>query len=121
MGQRYVKRAQECAISLGHACAAKIHRVHALPALLEEVHPKLLILYRGGSDFLRKLDEKAAAANIRQMIRLAKQNSLPFNDDILKSILRDNDLKSDLAHPNAKGYALTAEALAKLLKKVGAV
>jgi lysophospholipase L1-like esterase len=46
---------------------------------------------------------------------------LPFDDDVLKSILRDNDLKSDLIHPNAKGYAQFAAALAKLLKKAGAV
>ena len=52
---------------------------------------------------------------------LAKEFAIPFNDDVLKSILRDNELKSDLVHPNAKGYAQIAATVAKLLKKVGAV
>jgi acyl-CoA thioesterase I len=120
-----------------------------LPRLLDEVKPRLLILCHGGNDFLRKLGEANAAANVRAMIKLAKDRgidvvlvatpkpglsiappdfyaalakefAIPFNDDALKSILRDNDLKSDLIHPNAKGYAQIAGALAKLLKKSGA-
>ncbi len=35
----------------------------------------------------------------------------------LKAILRDNELKSDIAHPNARGYARLAAAVAALLKK----
>lgn len=121
-----------------------------LPGVLDEVQPKLLILCHGGNDFLRKLGEATAAANVRAMIKLAqakgisvvliatpkpglsisppdfyaeiaKEFAIPFNDDTLKSILRDNDLKSDLIHPNAKGYAQVAQAVAKLLKKAGAI
>ena len=121
-----------------------------LPEVLEEVKPKLLILCHGGNDLLRKLGEAQVAANVRAMIRaakdkgidvvliatpkpglsisppdfyaeIAKEFAIPFNDDVLKSILRDNDLKSDLIHPNAKGYAQIADTLAKLLKKAGAV
>ena len=121
-----------------------------LPEVLDEVQPKLLILCHGGNDFLRKLNEAAAAANVRAMIKLAKDKgiavvlvatpkpgltlsppdfyaqlakefAIPFNDDSLKSILRDNSLKSDLIHPNAKGYAQIAESVAKLLKKAGAI
>lgn len=121
-----------------------------LPAALEEVRPKLLLLCHGGNDFLRKQSETEAAANVRAMIKLAKDKGInviliatpkpglsisppdfyaeiakefeiPFNDDALKTILRDNALKSDLIHPNAKGYAQIAETIAKLLKKAGAV
>jgi len=121
-----------------------------LPDVLEEVQPKLLILCHGGNDFLRKQSEAAAASNVRAMIKLArdkdigvvliatpkpglsisppdfyaeiaKEFAIPFNNDLLKGILRDNDLKSDLIHPNAKGYAQIAETLAKLLKKSGAI
>ena len=120
-----------------------------LPALLDEVKPKLLILCHGGNDFMRKLGEANAAANVRAMIRLAKDKgigvvlmatpkpglsisppdfyaelakefAIPFDGSVLKSVLRDNDLKSDLIHPNAKGYAQIAGSLAKLLKKSGA-
>ncbi len=121
-----------------------------LPDVLDEVKPKLLILCHGGNDFLRKLNEAQAASNVRAMIRLAmekgigviliatpkpglslsppdfyatiaKEFSIPFNDDAFKEILRDNALKSDLVHPNAKGYERIAQAIAKLLKKSGAV
>jgi lysophospholipase L1-like esterase len=121
-----------------------------LPEVLGEVNPKLLVLCHGGNDFLRKLGEAQAAANVRAMIKLAKDKgigvvliatpkpglsiappdfyaelakefSIPFNDDVLRGILRDNELKSDLIHPNARGYAQFAETVAKLLKKAGAV
>ncbi len=121
-----------------------------LPAALEDAQPKLMLLCHGGNDFLRKQSETEAAANVRAMIKLAKDKginviliatpkpglpvsppefyaeiakefAIPFNDDALKSVLRDNALKSDLVHPNAKGYAQIAETIAKLLKKAGAI
>ena len=121
-----------------------------LPSVLDEVQPKLLILCHGGNDFLRKLGDAEAAANLRAMIKLARDKNIgvvliatpkpglslsapdfyaqlarefviPFNDDALKNILRDNELKSDLIHPNAKGYAQIAQTIATLLKKSGAI
>ena len=121
-----------------------------LPATLDEAQPKLLILCHGGNDLLRKLSEADAAANVRAMIMLAKSKgigvvlvatpkpgfslsppdfyaaiakefSIPFNDNAIGSVLRDNALKSDLVHPNDKGYTQIAETLAKLLKKSGAI
>ena len=121
-----------------------------LPEVLDEVKPKLLLLCHGGNDFLRKQSEATAASNVRAMIKLARDRgigvvliatpkpglsisppefyaelarefAIPLNDEALKSILRDNELKSDLVHPNAKGYAQIAQALNKLLKKSGAI
>ncbi|MBL8516982.1 MAG: arylesterase [Betaproteobacteria bacterium] len=121
-----------------------------LPEVLDEVKPKLLILCHGGNDFLRKLSEADAAANIRGMIHeakgrgievvlmatpkpglppsvpafyadIAREFGLPMQDDVIKSVLFDNAKKSDLVHPNAQGYGEMAQALAKLLKKAGAV
>jgi lysophospholipase L1-like esterase len=96
------------------------------------------------------MDEGQTAENLRGMIRLAKQRDidvvligvpkpglfpsppdfyaeiakefgLPYEDAALKAIVRDNELKSDLAHPNVRGYARLAEAVAALLKKSGAL
>jgi acyl-CoA thioesterase I len=121
-----------------------------LPGLLEELQPKLVIICHGGNDFLTKPDNAQTANNIRAMVRLAKAQGaqvvligvpkpglllstagffediarefwLPYEDAALKKILADNELKSDLAHPNARGYARLAEAIAALLKKSGAV
>lgn len=131
----------------GEVSAAGLAR---LPAALDQYQPRLLILCHGGNDFLRKLGDAQAAENLRAMIRIARQRGidvvlvavpkpglfpsppdfyaeiaqefrLPYEDAALKSILRDNELKSDLAHPNARGYARLAEAVAALLKKSGAV
>ena len=131
----------------GEVSAAGVAR---LPAALEYYQPRLLILCHGGNDFLRKLGDAQAAENLRAMIRLARQKGiavvligvpkpglfpsppdfyadiakefgLPYEDAALKTILRDNELKSDIAHPNARGYAVLAQAVAALLKKSGAI
>ena len=131
----------------GEVSAAGLAR---LPAALDDHQPRLLILCHGGNDFLRKLGDDQAAENLRAMVRLArgkgidvvliavpkpglfpsppdfyaaiaKEFGLPLEEAALKTILRDNALKSDLAHPNAKGYATLADAVAALLKKSGAL
>ena len=121
-----------------------------LPGVLEEVRPQLLILCHGGNDFLRRMDEGRAAANVRAMIELARgqgiavlllatpkpgfgaakvkfyeelarEFAIPVEADVLADVLTSNKTKSDLVHPNAAGYAAIAEALAGMLKKAGAV
>lgn len=121
-----------------------------LPAVLEQTGPKLLVLCHGGNDFLRKLPEPQAAANVRAMVRLARDQGvevvlvgvpkpgltaspagfyadiarefrIPYEGGALKSVLTDNDLKSDWVHPNAKGYARIAQSLADLLKRAKAI
>jgi len=121
-----------------------------LPGVLDEVQPKLLILCHGGNDLLRKLDEAQAEKNLRAMIKVAKARGIavtlvgvpkpgffpappgfyealagefkvPYEGDSLMDILSDNELKSDLVHPNAKGYRRFASSLAELLKSSGAV
>jgi acyl-CoA thioesterase I len=121
-----------------------------LPQALEEHQPKLLILCHGGNDFLRKLGDDNAKNSVRAMVKLAMDKgisvvlvatpkpglvvktpefykeiasefAIPFDDEMLKKVLTDNELKSDLVHPNAKGYSHIAEELAKLLKRAGAI
>ena len=121
-----------------------------LPGVLEEVKPQLLVLCHGGNDFLRKMDEGAAARNIREMIRVAREQGvavvllatpkpgfgasrvpfyeeigkelgIPVEADVLADVLSSSRYKSDLVHPNAEGYARIAGAVAKVLKKAGAV
>jgi lysophospholipase L1-like esterase len=121
-----------------------------LPAALEEHRPKLLILCHGGNDFLRRLGDEAAADNVRAMIRLAQAKNiavvlmatpkpglapsaagfyadiarefdLPLENEVIAEVLGDSGLKSDPVHPNARGYAKMADALAALLKKAKAL
>jgi lysophospholipase L1-like esterase len=121
-----------------------------LPDALEQAQPRLLILCHGGNDFLRKLPETQAAANVRAMVRLAKDKGvevvlvgvprlgitgspagfyadiaqefrIPYDGEVLKKVLTDNELKSDWVHPNAKGYARIAQSLAELLKRAKAI
>jgi lysophospholipase L1-like esterase len=121
-----------------------------LPEALDEHQPRLLILCHGGNDFLRRVSKQQVAANVRAMIRLARERGvdvlllgtpepgftvtapefyaeianefrIPYEDAVIGRILRDGSLKSDAIHPNARGYRLIAERLAELLRKAGAV
>lgn len=124
--------------------------LYRLPAILEREKPALLLLCHGGNDQLRRLDKQQTANNIREMIRLAQQRSvavvliavpapglslsppsmyleiakefsIPIEEEILSDILADSSLKSDLIHPNAAGYRRLAEAMVALLYKSGAM
>lgn len=121
-----------------------------LPELLEQEHPALLILCHGGNDLLAHQNHQLIADNLRTMIRqarergvpvllvavpspdlslkpptlyeeLAKEFQIPIEYKILPHILSKGSLKSDYIHPNAAGYKFLAEALAKLMKKAGAL
>jgi lysophospholipase L1-like esterase len=121
-----------------------------LPEVLDEVKPRLLILCHGGNDFLRRLDEAQAASNVRAMIQLARSKGIPvvllatpkpglppsipvfygeiaaelkvpFEEGVIRAVLFDNSLKSDMVHPNAAGYARIAAAVEKVLKGAGAI
>jgi lysophospholipase L1-like esterase len=121
-----------------------------LPRALEETKPALLVLCHGGNDFLRKLGEDAAAANVRAMATLAREKgvavmlvatpkpgfgvskvrfyeeigkelAIPVETEVLADVLTTGKWKSDLVHPNAEGYKRIAEAVAGVLKKAGAI
>jgi acyl-CoA thioesterase I len=121
-----------------------------LAEVLENVKPRLLILCHGGNDFLRRLDETAAAENVRAMIRMARERGIgvvliatpkpglppsipvfygeiaaeqrvPFEEGVIRTVLLDSRLKSDMVHPNGEGYARIAVAVEKILKKAGAI
>lgn len=131
----------------GELSAAALAR---LASQLDEHQPRLLILCTGGNDFLQRQPKEAAAANVRAMIRLAKDRGIdvvligvpdfgitltpagfygdiakefriPYEGDVMTKILRNSALKSDQVHPNADGYRLMAERLAALLKNAGAL
>ncbi len=121
-----------------------------LPGVLEQEKPALIIICLGGNDYLRRLDKKQAAANIREMVQLSRQKGaaivliavpalgwsvepeplyreiagelkVPLEEQTLSDILSDRSQKSDLIHPNAAGYRRLAEAVRDLLKKTGAI
>jgi lysophospholipase L1-like esterase len=121
-----------------------------LPSALATHKPKIVLLCLGGNDMLRKIDERIVVANLRAMIQLIRRQGaavmllgvpkpalfggaakiyseladdlgVPYDGDIVTSVLRDPGLKSDLIHPNAQGYRKIAEGIAALLKKSGAL
>jgi lysophospholipase L1-like esterase len=131
----------------GEVSAAGLQR---LPAMLEEHRPALLILCHGGNDFLRRQSKSDAAANVRAMVGLATSRGVavvlvgtpepgftvsppefykaiagefrvPYEGEVIGSILKNAALKSDPIHPNAHGYRLIAERVAELLRKSGAL
>ena len=145
--ERLIERKVIAAGVPGEVSAEGLER---LPNLLAESKPALLILCHGGNDFLRKTGEDTAAANVRAMARLAQQKgiavmlvatpkpgfgvskvkfyeeigkelAIPVETEVLADVLTTGSLKSDLIHPNAEGYRRIAEAVAKVLKKSGAL
>ncbi|HEX2197708.1 MAG TPA: GDSL-type esterase/lipase family protein, partial [Burkholderiales bacterium] len=121
-----------------------------LPAALDEHAPALLLLCIGGNDFLRRLGTRQAEHNVRAMVKLARSRGigvlligtpepgfsvtpppfyaaiaqefgLPYEGEVIGEVLRDESLKADPIHPNARGYRLIAERLAAALKQSGAL
>ena len=120
--------------------------VKRLPEVLAEHQPTLVILCEGGNDFLRHHDQDRTRANLKQMIEtirasgaelilvgvpklgfglkvpifyaeLADEFAIPYEGEILAELLDDNDMKSDMIHPNTTGYRLMAEAIHDLIRK----
>jgi lysophospholipase L1-like esterase len=121
-----------------------------LPQMLDEHSPRLLLLCIGGNDFVRRLGNQQAEANVRAMVKLArgrgidvvligtpepgigvsppafyagiaKEFGLPYEEGVMAEVLRDNGLKSDPIHPNARGYRVIAERVAERLRQSGAI
>jgi lysophospholipase L1-like esterase len=122
-----------------------------LPGALDAANPDLLILIHGGNDLLRRRPRAETLANLRAMVRLARERGvavvligvpnlglilgrsagfydelageldLPYDGEVLPAILKQPSLKSDAIHPNAQGYRQLAEAVADLLRRSGAI
>jgi len=121
-----------------------------LPELLDEHKPRLVIVCLGGNDMLRKGAPANIEANLRKILqeiksrgldamligvpapaliasppefygKLAREFAIPYEGDIITSVLYKSELKSDSIHPNAAGYRKVAEAVAKLMRDAGAL
>ena len=121
-----------------------------LPAALDEHAPRLVLLCIGGNDFLRRLGNRQAEKNVREMVKLAqnrgvavlligtpgpgfsvsppsfyggiaKEYRVPYEGAIVGEVLKDRTLKADPIHPNARGYRIIAERLAATLRESGAI
>lgn len=121
-----------------------------LPEVLDEHKPRLVIVCLGGNDMLRKGAPEHIEANLRKILteiksrgldamligvpapaliasppefygKLAREFAIPYEGDIITSVLYKSELKSDPIHPNAAGYRKVAEAVAKLMRDAGAL
>ncbi len=119
-------------------------------ALITAHQPQLLIICTGGNDFLQRQDSEQTKRNISAMIETAQAANvdvvliavprvlpLPINhslygeladtynlwveDEVLKTVLHDNRLKSDQVHANSAGYRKIATDVAALLQRAGAI
>ncbi|WP_349432119.1 arylesterase [Methylomarinum sp. Ch1-1] len=122
-----------------------------LPDILDKQQPDLLILIHGGNDILRKIPPQQTQENIRQMIeeanrrnidvvlfgvprpglimmssaalyqQIAENQAVVHDLNTLPEILGDPALKSDMIHPNDRGYRIIAENVYRLLQQQGAL
>lgn len=117
-----------------------------LSRVLDKHSPQLLILCEGGNDILRGRPERDIESGLRKMLEmlvgrgvdviligvpalditlqppvlykdLAREFNIPYEGEILRKVLSKGYLKSDQIHPNAAGYKLLAEAVAKLIER----
>ncbi|MCJ7616203.1 MAG: GDSL-type esterase/lipase family protein [Desulfobacterales bacterium] len=115
-----------------------------LQHIIDKYQPDLVILCHGGNDLLQRRNERSIVDNLEKMIQiikdrgidivligvptpslgfantrfyynLAKKYNIPYEGSILDEILSNNAHKSDLIHPNAKGYKKLAESIANLI------
>jgi lysophospholipase L1-like esterase len=121
-----------------------------LPSVIEDHDPRLIIVCLGGNDMLRRVNEAEIKRNLRAIIArirsrgiavvlvgvpkpalitsapefyadLAAEFGIPYEGEIVTSVLYKPEYKSDGIHPNAQGYRKMAEAIADLLRKSGAL
>jgi acyl-CoA thioesterase I len=144
------EKLQRTVINAGVPGEISANGLKRLPALLDKHQPALLLLCHGGNDMIRKLGKNELAKNLRAMIdeaisrdisvvligvpkpgiflesldiynQIAGEYNLPVEREVVPKVLADNALKSDLIHPNARGYAMMADSIFLLLKKNGAI
>jgi len=121
-----------------------------LPALLQEIRPKLVILCHGGNDILQRQDPAQSRQNIEAMVRLARtagsevillavptpglwldaapiygeigeELGVPVDLDSIPELLRQPAMKSDQVHFNSRGYAELARRIQEQLRRYGAL
>lgn len=121
-----------------------------LPSVIDSHDPQLMIVCLGGNDMLRRVNEAEIKRNLHAIIAgirsrgigvvligvpkpalitsapefyadLAAEFGIPYEGEIVTSVLYKPEYKSDGIHPNARGYRKMAEAIAELLRKSGAV
>lgn len=124
--------------------------VKRLPIWLNEHEPDLLILCHGANDLLRSISEDKVEANIRAMVRMARDRGIdviliavpkfgglnaapgffvdvaeefkiPLEKHVLEEIVGEPRYHKDSVHPNAEGYQRVADALLKLMHASGAL
>lgn len=121
-----------------------------LESVIEEHRPRLVIVCLGGNDMLKRLSMADTRSNLRAIIKtlkerdiavvligvpqpallssppdfyseLAREFAIPYEGEILKTVLYAAEMKADPIHPNARGYRKIAEAVAALLRQAGAI
>jgi len=120
-----------------------------LPGLLEDGSIRLMLLCFGGNDILQHRSQVRLKENLVRMIAMAKAkgvdvvligvpsfgafglSSLPlyaevadeekvaYMPSLLPDVLEARELKADYVHPNASGYRVMAERIAKRLRGLG--
>lgn len=110
-------------------------------------NPKLVLILLGGNDFLQKVPRAETFSNLKQIVlafqnegamvvvlgvrsgllsggadteyeTLAKDTQSAYISDVLKGVFANAGLMSDSLHPNDRGYAIMAERIIPVVKKL---
>lgn len=137
-------------INAGASGETTAQGLERLSGILDQSTPDLLILLEGGNDILRNQDLARTKQNLAEMIELAqsygavvvligvpekrlfsdaaplyeelaKEYGLVFEGELIASLLREPQYKSDMVHFNAQGYRQLAESIYQSLVERGAL
>jgi len=129
-------------INAGRRGDTTAQALERLPAEVLARNPRLVIVFLGGNDFLRRVPREQTRKNLEEIVtRIQAAGAMVaitgmrlglFTDElgpvfeetaekfgalyipgVMKGILTDSSLKSDAIHPNGAGYRLIAERVAK--------
>jgi acyl-CoA thioesterase-1 len=136
-------------INAGVPAETSAHGLRRLPQYLKDPTIKLMILCMGGNDTMQQIPTETLKTNLKSMIQMAKakkidvllvsvprltpfglsplnvykevadEENIPLLSGLLSDILSQPSLKSDQIHPNAAGYKIMGEEIAKTLEDVG--
>lgn len=131
-------------VNLGLSGELAVHAPERLGEVLD-YQPYMVLIEFGANDFMQQRSTEAAVAAVRHIVdevqaagaiaviidvggpgmgnytkayrELAKEKKALFVPGILGGILTKSGLKSDVVHPNAKGYKIVADRVHKVIKK----
>ena len=88
---------------------------------ITELRGELSRVNEARGEMVKKEEFNSRTQSMWDRVQTLQEMKVAFEEGVMRAVLLDNGLKSDMVHPNEAGYARIAAAVEKLLKKSGAI